>query len=213
MIEAILWDNDGVLVDTEPLFFESTRRTLARVGIELSLEQFLELSMRQGRSAFKLAAERGWAEQQIAELKRERDALYSEMLRTQTQVLPGVPETLKSLHGRMRMAVVTSSQRQHFDIIHAGLGLTGYFEFVLAREDYSEAKPSPESYLLALQRLGMKAESCLAVEDSERGLAAACAAGLRCLVIPNDLTRNSSFHRATRILSGAAAVLDALGAL
>jgi HAD superfamily hydrolase (TIGR01509 family) len=213
MVEAILWDNDGVLVDTECLFFESTRRTLARVGIELSLEQFLVLSMRQGRSAFKLAAERGWAEQQIAELKRERDALYSEMLRRQTDVLPGVPETLRSLQGRMRMAVVTSSQRQHFDVMHADLGLTRYFEFVLTREDYGEAKPSPESYLLALHRLGMKAESCVAVEDSERGLAAARAAGLRCLVIPNDVTRNSSFHGATRILSGAAAVLDMLGVL
>lgn len=213
MVGAILWDNDGVLVDTERLFFESTRKTLARVGIELSLEQFLELSMRQGRSAFKLAAERGWAEQKIAELKRERDALYSEMLRNQTQVLPGVPETLRSLHGRMRMAVVTSSQRQHFDVMHADLGLTGYFEFVLAREDYGEAKPSPEPYLLALHRLGMKAESCVAIEDSERGLAASRAAGLRCLVIPNDLTRNSSFHGATRILSRAAAVLDVLGVL
>lgn len=213
MVEAILWDNDGILVDTERLFFESTRRTLAKVGLELSLEQFLELSMRQGRSAFTLAAERGWAEQQIEELKCERDVLYSEMLRNHTQALPGVPETLSRLQGRMRMAVVTSSRRQHFDVAHANLGLTRYFEFVLAREDYGKAKPSPEPYLLALQRLGMKAESSIAVEDSERGLAAARAAGLRCLVIPNDLTRNSSFHGATRILSGAADVLDMLGTL
>ena len=213
MIEAILWDNDGVLVDTERLFFESTRKTLARVGIDLTLEQFLELSMRQGQSTFKLAEERGWAEQQIADLKCERDALYSEMLRRQTRVLPGVPETLKGLQGQVRMAVVTSSQRQHFDVIHADLGLTRYFEFVLAREDYGEAKPSPESYLLALHRLGMKAESCVAVEDSERGLVAALAAGLRCLVIPNDLTRNSSFQGATRILSGAADMLNVFGLL
>src|ERR1700730_191433 len=119
MIEAILWDNDGVLVDTESLFFESTRRTLARIGIEFSLEQFLDLSMRQGRSAFELVAERGWEEQQIVDLKNERDLLYSEMLRKQTRVLPGVLETLKVLQGRMRMAVVTSSQRQHFEAIHA----------------------------------------------------------------------------------------------
>jgi HAD superfamily hydrolase (TIGR01509 family) len=213
MVEAILWDNDGVLVDTECLFFESTRRTLARIGIELSLEQFLELSMRQGRSAFKLAAETGWAEQQIAHLKCERDLLYSELLRRRTRVLPGVPETLKTLHGRKRMAVVTSSQRQHFDTMHADIGLIGYFDFVLTREDYGEAKPNPESYLLALGKLGMKAEKCVAVEDSERGLAAACAAGLRCIVIPNDLTRNSSFQGATRILSGAAAVVDTLAVL
>jgi HAD superfamily hydrolase (TIGR01509 family) len=173
MIEAILWDNDGVLVDTECLFFESTRRTLARIGIEFSLEQFLDLSMRQGRSAFELVAESGWEEQQILDLKNERDLLYSEMLRTQTRVLPGVPETLKMLQGRMRMAVVTSSQRQHFEAVHADTGLIRYFEFALTREDYRETKPSPEPYLLALERLGMKAERCLVVEDSERGLAAA----------------------------------------
>jgi HAD superfamily hydrolase (TIGR01509 family) len=164
MVEAILWDNDGVLVDTECVFFESTRRTLARTGIELSLEQFMELSLRQGRSAFALAAESGWTQQQIAPLKRERDLLYSEMLRTHTRVLPGVAETLKALHGRARMAVVTSSQRQHFQVMHADIGLTEYFEFVLAREDYGETKPSPEPYLLALQRLGLKADACVALK-------------------------------------------------
>jgi HAD superfamily hydrolase (TIGR01509 family) len=213
MVEAILWDNDGVLVDTECLFFESTRRTLATVGIQLSLEQFLDLSLRQGRSAFDLAIERGWSKEQATNLKRERDLLYSEMLRNETRVLPGVAETLKSLHGRMRMAVVTSSQRQHFDVMHADIGLTRYFEFVLAREDYRKSKPNPEPYLLALERLGMRAESCVAVEDSERGLAAARAAGLRCLVIPNEITRSCSFAGATAILPGAAAVLDLMAEL
>ncbi|PYV84107.1 MAG: hypothetical protein DMG93_06230 [Acidobacteria bacterium] len=176
MVEAILWDNDGVLVDTECFFFESTRTILATIGIELSLEQFLDFSMRQGRSGFELAIESGWDKQQVANLKRQRDALYSEMLHTEMRVLPGVVETLKALHGRIRMAVVTSSQRQHFDLIHANIDLTGYFEFVLAREDYAKTKPSPEPYLLALERLGTKAENCVAVEDSERGLAAARAA-------------------------------------
>jgi|SRR5579859_56304 len=213
MVEAILWDNDGVLVDTECLFFESTRRTLATVGIQLSREQFLELSMRQGRSAFDLAIESGWPKERVANLKRERDLQYSEMLRSQTRVLPGVAETLSALHGRMRMAVVTSSQRQHFDVIHANIGLTRYFEFVLAREDYGKSKPNPEPYLLALERLGMRAESCVAVEDSERGLAAARAAGLRCLVVPNEITRSCSFPGATAILPQAAAVLDLLAEL
>ncbi len=210
MVEAILWDNDGVLVDTEGLFFESTRRILATIGIPLDLDRFLDLSMRQGRSAFDLALESGWPKQQVAELKRQRDLLYSEMLRERTRVLPGVAETLRSLHGRTRMAVVTSSRRQHFDVMHAGIGLTAYFEFVLAREDYGKAKPNPEPYLLALERLGMRTENCVAVEDSERGLAAARAAGLRCLVIPNEITRGCAFQGATAILPGAAAVLDAV---
>lgn len=213
MVEAILWDNDGVLVDTERLFFESTRRTLATGGIQLNEEQFLDLSMRQGRSAFDLAIERGWPKEQVTNLKRERDLLYSEMLRNQTRVLPGVAETLEALHGRMRMAIVTSSQRQHFDVMHADIGLARYFEFVLAREDYGRTKPNPEPYLLALERLGMRADSCVAVEDSERGLAAARAAGLRCLVIPNEITRKCTFSGATAILPRAVGVLDVVADL
>jgi beta-phosphoglucomutase-like phosphatase (HAD superfamily) len=145
MVEAILWDNDGVLVDTECLFFESNRRSLARIGIELSLEQFLELSMQEGRSALDLAREIGLTKEEIANLKRERDLLYSEMLRKQLRVLPAMPETLHTLHGRMSMAVVTSSQRQHFDLMHAETGLSRYFEFVLTREDYAYTKPSPRT--------------------------------------------------------------------
>jgi HAD superfamily hydrolase (TIGR01509 family) len=213
MVEAILWDNDGVLIDTECLFFESTRRTLKKMGIDLTLEQFLELSMRQGRSAFQLAMERGWGKEQIAKLKHERDLLYSEMLRRDARVLSGVEHTLKALYGRMRMCVVTSSQRGHFDAAHANSGLTRYFDFVLAREDYRQTKPNPEPYLLALRRFGMKAEKCVAIEDSERGLASALGADLRCLVVPNDLTRNCSFQGATSILRGIADVPDALSAL
>src|SRR5579872_6494203 len=140
----------GCSLTPECLFFESTRTILATIGIELSLEQFLDFSMRQGRSAFELAIERGWDKQQVANLKCQRDVLYSEMLHTQTRVLPGVAETLNALHGRIRMAVVTSSQRQHFDLIHANIGLMGHFEFVVAREDYATTKPSPEPYLLGL---------------------------------------------------------------
>lgn len=213
MVEAILWDNDGVLVDTEGLFFQSTRDTLAGAGVELSFEQFLDISMRQGRSAFQLAAARGASEEQIADLKRARDVLYTEMLREQTRVLAGIPEALRALQGRMRMAVVTSSQRQHFDVMHANTCLTEFFEFVLAREDFKETKPNPEPYLMALARLGLEAGRCVAIEDSERGLAAARAAGLRCLVIPNDVTRSCSFQGATAVLPSAAALPAALTAL
>ena len=186
---------------------------LAKIDIQLGLEEFLELSMRQGRSAFELAITRGWQREQVADLKRERDLMYSEMLRNQPRVLPGVAETLESLHGHSRMAVVTSSHRPHFDLMHANTGLTKYFEFVLTREDFGETKPSPEPYLLALKRLGMKAEKCIAVEDSERGLASARAAGLRCVVIPNEITCKCSFAGASAILPGAASVIETLAGL
>jgi len=213
MVEAILWDNDGVLVDTERLFFQSTRETLARAGVELTLEQFLDLSMRQGRSTFDLVAECGWNPQRIAALKKERDTAYADILRNETRIMAGIPEALRALQSRARMAVVTSSQREHFEVMHASTRLTGFFEFVLAREDFNRTKPHPEPYLLALRRLGLAPERCIAIEDSERGLAAARAAGLRCLVIPNEITCACNFDGATAVLQSAAQVPETLETL
>ena len=213
MVEAILWDNDGVLVDTEGLFFQTQRDTLASAGVELTLAQFRELSMRQGRSTFDLVAERGWSLERIAALKRTRDIVYARTLEQHTRILTGVLEALRALHGRLRMAVVTSCQRQHFEVMHARTGLVQFFEFVMAREDYERTKPDPEPYLSALERLGLTAGQCVAIEDSERGLAAARAASLRCLVIPNEMTRGCNFEGATAVLESAAAVPSRVAAL
>jgi HAD superfamily hydrolase (TIGR01509 family) len=98
------------------------------------------------------------------------------------------------------MAIVTSSRRDHFELIHAGTGILPFFAFILCREDYREAKPDPEPYLLAVQRSGREARRCLVIEDSVRGLAAAKAAGLTCWVIPSAQTRGQDFSAADRIL-------------
>ena len=75
---TVLWDNDGVLVETEGLYYESSRQVLATVGIDLSVEVFQEVSLRQGRSTLELAAARGVDEQEIERLKQERDRLFAE---------------------------------------------------------------------------------------------------------------------------------------
>ena len=127
MIEAILWDNDGVLVDTEPLYLRATREVLGAVGIEFDDDQYREISLKQGASLFGLAAERGHSAQDIAALRARRDERYAKLLDAGVDVLPGVPECLAALRGRLRMAVVTSSRRDHFDCIRSSL------EFLKAR--------------------------------------------------------------------------------
>ena len=198
-MKAILWDNDGVLVDTERLYFEANRRALLRAGIALTPERFTDVSLRQGLSLLDLAGERGWSPKRIAGLREERDALYLRILRKGVQVMPGVERMLGALRGKARMGIVTSAQRVHFDAMHSRTGLLPYFEFVLTREDYVRAKPAPDGYLEGLRRLGVGPAECLAVEDSERGLESACAAGLRCLVVPNALTSGGNFSRALAV--------------
>jgi len=200
MLKAILWDNDGVLVDTEELYFSATRDVLTKAGIDLSRDLFIKISLKQGRSAFDLAAEQGFSPEKIIQLRSERNQRYSELLRKKVHVLDGVEDTLRQLHGKILMGVVTNSRREHFEIIHTSTGLLHYFDFVLTCEDYKKSKPDPEPFLTAIKRTGLKREHCIIVEDSERGLDAAKAAGIRCIVVPNNLTRDNNFSGAYRVL-------------
>ena len=200
MIRAVFWDNDGVLVDTEKLYFQATRELLQEAGVNLTEMLFQRISLREGRSAFDLALEKGVSQQEIDLLHAERNRRYTELVTGGVRILDGVEETLAKLGGRVLQAIVTSSRRAHFDAMHAKTGLRSHFDFILTREDYALSKPDPEPYRLAMKRSGCRPAECLVVEDSERGLRAAVAAGIRCIVVPNDLTRDGEFAGAWRIL-------------
>jgi len=207
MVEVILWDNDGVLVDTEELFFSATCDALARAGVALTRDYYLECVMTNGRSVlFELAERNGWTDEQVRTLRSERDTAYAELLRSRDLAMEGVAETLRLLRGKARMGVVTSSSRADFDLAHRRSGSLEFFELIVACEDYVEFKPHPEPYLTALRLLSVSPRNCIAVEDSERGLKSALVAGIRTIVVPNRMTRGGTF-------AGAAAVLDGVRSL
>ena len=101
----------------------------------------------------------------------------------------------------VKMAIVTTSTRANFDVIHRNRNLLRFMDFVLTREDYVWSKPDPEPYMLALSRFGASADECLAVEDSQRGLQAAVAAGIDCAVVYNAFTAGHDFTGATHVLA------------
>lgn len=205
---TILWDNDGVLVDTEGLYFRATQEALRMVGIHLTAEQFKEISLRRGESAFVLAAEHGITDDEIARRRAGRDRRYAELLGSQSWAIDGAEEVLRSLHGQVRMGVVTSARKVHFETAHASTGLRQYLDFVLTREDYQHTKPYPEPYLTAMARHDLRPKDCIVVEDSERGLAAATAAGLPCLIVLSDWSRDADFSGAAQVLESIREVPD-----
>ena len=213
MVAALLWDNDGVLVETEALYFRATRELLAEAGVDLSRERYREVSLRQGRSCFDLALDAGADPGRVERLKLRRNDRYMELLAAGVSVRPGIRECLEALRGRMPMAIVTSSRLDHFETVHRRTGLLRYFDFALGPDDYGRHKPHPEPYLTAAARLGVAPERCLAVEDTERGLHSAVAAGMRCLVFPHELTFGGDFSTAWRVVREAAEIPPAVAEL
>jgi HAD superfamily hydrolase (TIGR01509 family) len=187
---AIFWDNDGVLMETEHLYYRANAEALAGLGIDLPLDDFCRISLREGASVLRLA---GAGE---AQLRPWRDRRYLELLAAEARVMTGALELLQRLHGRLPMAIVTSCRRPHFDQMHHRSGLTGFFDFILTREDYLRGKPDPEPYVTACRRAGVEPKDCLAVEDSERGVTSAAAAGLQVAAFPGQLNQGGSFTAA-----------------
>ncbi|TFG44516.1 MAG: hypothetical protein E4H48_00215, partial [Syntrophobacterales bacterium] len=140
-LRYILWDHDGVLVDTEEWYFQATRRAQAEVGVDLKRADYQEFRAR-GKTAWDLARQAGVAEPVIAHHRAHRDTYYQEYLRREEIAIPGVEEVLALLKDRYKMAIVTTSKRADFDLIHRSRSIVKHMEFVLTVEDYEKEKPS-----------------------------------------------------------------------
>lgn len=196
MTSTVLFDHDGVLVDTERWYFEAGRRVLADVGVDLDEARYVQ-DMASGLGTWHQARQAGLEDTAVDRLRVRRDALYRELLLTRPIEIPGVVETLERLHGRVRMAVVTTATRADVEVIHEHRDLLSFMELVLVREDYDRAKPHPEPYLTALDRLGVEPGDALVVEDSARGLRSAVAAGIDCAVVDHPFTAAQDLSAAT----------------
>lgn len=188
MIKAILFDSDGVLVDTERLFFEATREAFLIDGVVLSPSQWAIWYLAESKSSRDIGLLLGISSSQIEKTIKNRDQLFWSKVEAGVSVFPGVRDTLLQLSNEFRLAIVTGASRSHFERVHLFSNLIDFFELIITYDDYDEPKPSPQCYLRTLQRLSLEPLDCLAVEDSPRGAKAAISAGMRCAVIPTSLT-------------------------
>ncbi|MCZ6617934.1 MAG: HAD family phosphatase [Gammaproteobacteria bacterium] len=192
----ILWDHDGVLVDTEPWYFRATRRALGDVGIDLALGEYLNF-MARGQSAWDLALKAGVSATTVYRHKRFRDEHYQQYLITEDIEIPGVDEVLTALGNTSAMAIVTTAKKADFELIHRSRNIVSHMEFVLMSGDYARSKPAPDPYLAALDRFEIDPSEAVVIEDSERGLRSAVAAGVDCIVVYNKFTETQNFSRAS----------------
>ncbi|HWD37962.1 MAG TPA: HAD hydrolase-like protein, partial [Fimbriimonas sp.] len=143
MKKYILFDHDGVLVDTEFWYFKAAERALADIGFVLDKEQYLS-DMARGLGSWVQAEAAGISEQELRACRVARDAYYQEYLRTEAIEIEGVVEALADLLKYARMAIVTTAKRVDFEVIHEKRQILPFMEFVLARGDYEFPKPHPD---------------------------------------------------------------------
>ena len=208
MKKFILFDNDGVLVETEVWYYEANKIILKTLGLNLELDNYLKI-MARGGNAWELAYENGISEETIVPYRKKRDVIYQEFIQSKNIEIPNVKKVLISLKKKYKMAIITTSRRADFDLIHKKRGITDFMDFTLCVEEYPRAKPFPDPYLAGIKKFNATKEETIIVEDSQRGLSSAFNAQIECVMVKNEFTKTHDFSQASYFIDK----LDELEAL
>ncbi len=188
MRRAILFDFNGVIVNDEPQHCDALIATLATYGYPLDREQYYrEYLGFDDRECFRYTFERMGRpadEPLLREAIERKAALYEQAIRASMNLVPGAPEFVRAAAREgYRLAVVSGALRREVELVLGEAGLRSCFDAIVAAEDVSACKPDPQGYLRAREQLDVPSAQCVVIEDSLPGLAAARAAGMRCVMV------------------------------
>jgi beta-phosphoglucomutase len=213
MIDGVIFDLDGTLVNTEPLHCKSYHNALKKYGIDLSEWEYCNYWIRDGNGIDGFVLEKG-LDLDVGKVRDEKRGIFHELLRAEIQKFDKVDNVLEELCARdYPLALVTSSYRYDAGLVLELTDLGKYFCTVVTRNDVWKPKPNPEGFYLAKERLGyteLSPEHFLVVEDSEKGVIAAHRAGMRCVAVPNDFTKNNDFSLAEKVVGSIGEVMELL---
>ena len=196
--EAVIFDFDGIIVDTEPLHYRAFHRVLDPIGMGFSWEEYVATYMGfDDRDAFREAFRRCGRELDggaLRDLVAAKSRVFLDILRAGVEPYPGVVPTVASLHAAgIPLAISSGALRSDIDPILRGLGIGGRFPVIVTADDVRKSKPDPECYALAFRRLSAlhpsrvrSPEKSIAIEDTPAGIRSARGAGLRVLAITNS---------------------------
>lgn len=184
-IEAVIFDLDGVLVDSEPLLFEAERLLLAEYGVDLTPEIKKPYIGLGGRDVLVALTDRFGIDADVDDLVTRKIALFLQL----AEGLVGFPATVgfaRALHADgLRLAIASGSPPVGIDTAMRATGLADVFGIRVSTQHVARGKPAPDLFLEAARRLGVAPSRCVVVEDAVHGLQGAHAAGMRCIAIPS----------------------------
>lgn len=196
-IEAVAFDCDGLMFNTEESFNVAGRELLRRRGHELTPEVLRIMMGRRAAEAFDALVEHLKLRDTPAMLREEYRALFFAALAGRLAVMPGLLDLLALIERRgLPKAVCTSSDRPHLEKLLGRFALDSRFAVTLTADDVTHGKPHPEIYLTAAERLGIRPKNLLVLEDSENGTKAAAAAGAVAVSVPHEHSRSQDFSAA-----------------
>ena len=204
--KAFIFDMDGVIIDSEHLHTVTKVQAIRSFGVDVSGDD-LNLQNYVGRSAKSFFSDVIAKYPELGDdwevLAKKKHELYQKILREDPDLKPidGIPELLDRLKEKgYRIGLGSSSVMANIQLVLGRFGILDYFDAIAAGSEVENAKPAPDVYLLAASRLGIAPENCTVVEDATAGIAAAKAAGMRCIAVRNPNSGAQDFSQADEVI-------------
>jgi beta-phosphoglucomutase family hydrolase len=188
MFRAVIFDMDGVIIDSEPIYFKAGNKLFQYLGLDVSEEEhhsYVGISSRDMWSRLRNKYKIDLSTEELVEMEMN---MYIDYLlsRKDEKPIPGVVELIEDLYKNNRdLALASSSSIKSIKIVLDMFNLGKFFETIVSGYEVESGKPAPDIFLYAAKRLGVQPEDCVVIEDSENGIEAAKSAGMKCIGFKN----------------------------
>ncbi|TYQ16524.1 UNVERIFIED_CONTAM: HAD superfamily hydrolase (TIGR01509 family)/HAD superfamily hydrolase (TIGR01549 family) [Acetivibrio alkalicellulosi] len=192
-MKAIIFDMDGLMIDTERLYFETERIIAKKYNKEVEEETLWKMMGRKPIESISIFAKDLGLDTCTKILLEDRDRIFQEKLINELEPMPGIFDILDKFKNRFKLAVATGSPEKFLTIVLNKLNLHHYFHVLQTSDEIIEGKPSPEIYLKTIDKLKVLPSDCIVLEDSRNGALAGKRAGCYTIAIPNNYTYKQDF--------------------
>ncbi|MBN1948373.1 MAG: HAD family phosphatase [Candidatus Cloacimonetes bacterium] len=204
-LPAVIFDMDGVIIDSEPLYFRVEQELFQSLGVDISREFHSNLVGLSMNRIWQMIKHRNNLSQSIEELTEIHHRLMIELIRNSPGLrpMPGLLPLLAQLHEyNIPCAIASSSSRELIGEVLSRLDISNYFRVIVGGDEIVESKPDPAIFLSAASQLAKKPDQCLVIEDSRNGMLAARSAGMRCVGLKNPNSGWQNLQEADLIITG-----------
>jgi len=184
--KAVIWDMDGVIADTAPYHFKAWQGVFRKQGIDFTEADFRRNFGQRNDTIIRKTLGKDTPPSEIEAIATEKEENFRQSVKNSVKPLPGAVKLLKSLREYgFSVALASSAPIANIQLVTRELDIENCFQVVISGREVTEGKPSPQGFLLAAERLGVKPQNCVVIEDAIAGVSAAKRAGMHCLAVTN----------------------------
>ncbi|MBN2043042.1 MAG: HAD family phosphatase [Candidatus Aenigmarchaeota archaeon] len=201
MINTVIFDMDGVLIDSAPHHYEVLKDFMGEHGVEITIDDFREFNGTTTKEVIEYLSQKHVKDFDVHAISVEKEKRAWKKISEEAAIFDGVCELIQELkENGFKIALATSTELEYAEHFFRMSGLKSEFDAIVTKDDVRRSKPDPEIFQVAAKKVGSKPEECVVIEDASNGVKAAHAAGMKCIGIKSEFSKPEKLMAADKVV-------------